>query len=150
MTDMTLDPGPAGLGRMRSGGSTALRWAIALLGGLVVFGAFVLANGANPLAVYGDTGPRPSTQSGQFQQILIRATPIMLAGLAVVIPARAGLVNVGGEGQLIIGASPRPAWRWPSTSGSTRGADHRDAPGGSGRRGRLGGDRGGACGSPSR
>ena len=27
----------------------------------------------------------------------------MLAGLAVAIPARAGLINVGGEGQLIIG-----------------------------------------------
>ena len=104
MTDMTLDPGPAGLGRMRSGGSTALRWAIALLGGLVVFGAFVLANGANPLAVYGDIWSSTLTQSGQFQQILIRATPFALAGLAVVIPARAGMVNVGGEGQLIIGA----------------------------------------------
>ena len=104
MTDMTLDPGPAGLGRMRSGGSTALRWAIALLGGLVVFGAFVLgANGANPLAVYGDIWSSTLTQSGQFQQILIRATPFALAGLAVVIPARAGMVNVG-EGQLIIGA----------------------------------------------
>jgi general nucleoside transport system permease protein len=104
MTDLTLDPGPAGLERLRSGGSTALRWAIALVGGLVVFAAFVLANGANPLAVYGDIWSSTLTQSGQFQQILIRATPFALAGLAVVIPARAGMVNVGGEGQLIIGA----------------------------------------------
>ena len=35
--------------------------------------------------------------------ILVRATPFILAGLAVAVPARAGLVNVGGEGQLIIG-----------------------------------------------
>lgn len=30
--------------------------------------------------------------------------PLILAALAVVIPARAGLVNVGGEGQLLLGA----------------------------------------------
>ena len=35
---------------------------------------------------------------------MLRAVPIALAALAVAVPARAGLVNVGGEGQLIIGA----------------------------------------------
>src|SRR5690606_25974840 len=35
--------------------------------------------------------------------ILIKASPILLAALAVTVPARAGLVNVGGEGQLVIG-----------------------------------------------
>jgi general nucleoside transport system permease protein len=34
---------------------------------------------------------------------LIRATPFLLTGLAVAVPARAGLVNIGGEGQLMIG-----------------------------------------------
>ena len=29
--------------------------------------------------------------------------PIILAALAVTVPARAGLINVGGEGQLVIG-----------------------------------------------
>lgn len=121
MTDLTLDPGTAGLGRLRDSGSTALRWAIALLGGLVVFGAFVLANGANPLGVYGDIWSSTLTQSGQFQQILIRATPFALAGLAVVIPARAGMVNVGGEGQLIIGAV--------ASAGVALALDDRVAPG---------------------
>ena len=88
----------------RRGGGTAVRWGIALLGGLIVFGAFVLANGANPFSVYGDIWSSTLTQGSQFQQILIRAAPLALAGLAVVIPARAGMVNVGGEGQLIIGA----------------------------------------------
>jgi simple sugar transport system permease protein len=36
--------------------------------------------------------------------VLVRATPFVLAGLAVAIPARAGMVNVGGEGQIVIGA----------------------------------------------
>jgi general nucleoside transport system permease protein len=34
---------------------------------------------------------------------LIRATPFVLTGLAVAVPARAGLVNIGGEGQLMLG-----------------------------------------------
>ena len=35
---------------------------------------------------------------------LTRATPLLLCGLAVAIPARVGLVNIGGEGQLHLGA----------------------------------------------
>ncbi len=39
------------------------------------------------------------------QDVLVRATPFILTGLAVAVPARAGLVNVGGEGQLFMGAA---------------------------------------------
>ena len=35
--------------------------------------------------------------------LLIRATPFVLTGLAVAVPARAGLVNIGGEGQFVAG-----------------------------------------------
>lgn len=38
------------------------------------------------------------------EQTLIRATPLILTGLAAALPARAGLINVGGEGQLMLGA----------------------------------------------
>ncbi len=34
---------------------------------------------------------------------LLRATPIVFTGLAVAVPARAGLVNIGGEGQFVMG-----------------------------------------------
>jgi simple sugar transport system permease protein len=89
---------------LRRGGATAARWGLALTGGLLVFGAFVLANGADPLAVYADIWTSTLMQQSQVQQIVLRAAPLVLAGLAVVVPARAGMVNVGGEGQLIIGA----------------------------------------------
>ncbi|WP_456846588.1 ABC transporter permease [Cellulomonas sp. P5_C6] len=105
--------------RLKSGGYTLLRWVGALIAGLVVFGAFVLANGADPIAVYADIWSSTLTQSGQFQQIILRAAPIALAGLAVVVPARAGLVNVGGEGQLIIGGIASAAvalWLTPIAS----------------------------------
>jgi ABC-type uncharacterized transport system permease subunit len=39
-----------------------------------------------------------------IEDTVIRATPFLLTGLAVAVPARAGLVNVGGEGQLLLGA----------------------------------------------
>jgi len=39
-----------------------------------------------------------------IEDTIIRATPFLLTGLAVAVPARAGLVNVGGEGQLLIGS----------------------------------------------
>jgi simple sugar transport system permease protein len=38
-----------------------------------------------------------------LSDVLIKATPIILAALAVAVPARAGLTNVGGEGQLLLG-----------------------------------------------
>jgi ABC-type uncharacterized transport system permease subunit len=34
---------------------------------------------------------------------LIRATPFLFTSLAVAVPARAGLVNIGGEGQFVVG-----------------------------------------------
>lgn len=39
------------------------------------------------------------------QDALVRAAPFILTGLAVAVPARAGLINVGGEGQLLMGAA---------------------------------------------
>lgn len=97
----------------------AARWGGALLAGLVVFGAFVAANGADPFAVLADVWTSTLTQPGQLQQVVMRAAPIALAGLAVVVPARAGLVNVGGEGQILVGgmaAAGAATWLTPFAS----------------------------------
>src|SRR5438105_4949815 len=40
---------------------------------------------------------------------LVRATPLILAGLAVAIAFRAGVFNIGAEGQLIVGAAAAAA-----------------------------------------
>ncbi|HEX3801860.1 MAG TPA: ABC transporter permease [Solirubrobacteraceae bacterium] len=71
---------------------------------LAVFGAIVATQHANPFSVYKDIVQSAFFESGSITQILLRSVPIVLAALAVSIPARAGLVNVGGEGQLIVGA----------------------------------------------
>ena len=53
-----------------------------------------------------------------FSATLVRATPLMLAGLAVALAFRAGVWNIGAEGQLLAGATaaigaialPVPGW----------------------------------------
>jgi general nucleoside transport system permease protein len=40
---------------------------------------------------------------------LVRATPLILAGLAIAIAFRAGVFNIGGEGQLLVGAAAAAA-----------------------------------------
>jgi general nucleoside transport system permease protein len=39
-----------------------------------------------------------------FSDVLVKAVPILFCALAVAIPGRLGLINIGGEGQLILGA----------------------------------------------
>jgi simple sugar transport system permease protein len=80
----------------------AARTVIAVGAALVVFGIFVAAKGANPLSVYRSLWASVFT-STSMTGTLVKASPLVLAALAVAVPARAGLVNVGGEGQLLIG-----------------------------------------------
>lgn len=71
---------------------------------LVIFGLVALSRGANPFGVFDAMLQSTVFNGGSIEQVLLRAVPISLAALAVAVPARAGLVNVGGEGQLIMGA----------------------------------------------
>jgi general nucleoside transport system permease protein len=64
----------------------------------------LISRGSDPVQVLSDAFRSTFTESASIQQILIKATPFALAALAVVVPARAGLVNVGGEGQVLVGA----------------------------------------------
>jgi ABC-type uncharacterized transport system permease subunit len=76
----------------------------AYVGSLAVFGLVAALNGANPFSVYHSMIHSTFADSGSIQQTFLRAIPIVLAALAVAVPARAGLVNVGGEGQIILGS----------------------------------------------
>jgi simple sugar transport system permease protein len=58
--------------------------------------AWILAVAAGLLVVLPGLGV-------SVQDTLIRATPFAFTGLAVAVPARAGLVNIGGEGQFTMG-----------------------------------------------
>lgn len=71
---------------------------------LAVFAAILLAAGKNPLQAYADTFRHTLASAYGFSELLVRMTPLLLAAVAVALPARLGLINVGGEGQLYMGA----------------------------------------------
>ncbi|PKQ25660.1 MAG: ABC transporter permease [Actinobacteria bacterium HGW-Actinobacteria-4] len=80
------------------------RWAAAIAGALLIFSILVSFKGANPIDVFGDMWTSTFSRSRSIGEIFIRMAPLALAALAVVVPARAGMINVGGEGQVIVGA----------------------------------------------
>lgn len=84
---------------------SAARILAAYLAALVIFGAFVSLRHINPFSMYHAIWTSTITNRYGFGQVLVKTAPFILAGLAVAIPARAGLVNIGGEGQLVIGAT---------------------------------------------
>ena len=84
--------------------STAARTALAALAAFVVFALLLIAQGSDPVAGYRAMWNSITRDSTAFGDVLVRTTPYLLAALAVIVPARAGLFNIGGEGQLVIGA----------------------------------------------
>ena len=75
----------------------------AILVGLLLFGVFCAAVGANPIAVYGSIWKAAFGNWRTFQNTLIRAAPLMLSSLCTALPARLGLVIIGNEGALVVG-----------------------------------------------
>src|SRR5437879_984083 len=71
---------------------------------LAGFALLLAAYGKNPLATYWDVLHGPFGSLRGFTEVLVIMIPLMFCALAVAIPARIGMVNVGGEGQLYIGA----------------------------------------------
>lgn len=98
--------GWTGLGsRMKAAGSTRL---MAAFGGAAAFLlaaiVFLLVIGLLLLATLAQMALYAFGDSYSFSESLVKATPILLCALAVILPARLGLITVGGEGQLYFGA----------------------------------------------
>ena len=77
---------------------------IAVLMGVVVGGVVIQAGGSDALEAYGVMFRSAFGSPDGWQSTLNQATPLILTGLAVALPARMGLWNIGGEGQLTVGA----------------------------------------------
>jgi ABC-type uncharacterized transport system permease subunit len=75
----------------------------ALLTSLLLFGGFVAAAGENPLDVYYEMYRGAFGTWFSFQNTLQRASPLLLTALCTALPARAGLIVIGGEGALVMG-----------------------------------------------
>ncbi len=79
---------------------------LAVLGAVVIGAALMLAAGHDPIAAYramlgGALGGRGFAG---LLATLARATPIVGMGLAAAVALRGGFLNLGGEGQLVLGA----------------------------------------------
>ena len=88
---------------MRAGAETAALTAAALLATLVLFGGFVALHGVDPLAVYATLFVGAFGTRFSLEDTLTQAAPLMLTALCTAIPARAGLLVIGGEGALVVG-----------------------------------------------
>jgi simple sugar transport system permease protein len=103
------EPTPATTRRLRAA-LASIEWSrfAVVVGAYIVclclFGAVVAIKHASPTGVYNSMLHDALLGDGSVVEVLTRAVAIGLAALAVSVPARAGLVNVGGEGQLIVGA----------------------------------------------
>lgn len=78
-----------------------------LLGTLFVLGvasAFALVAGTSPARFFTELLRGTLLSPYGIGQTLFKATPLIFTGLAVALPLRAGLFNIGAEGQLIVGA----------------------------------------------
>jgi simple sugar transport system permease protein len=77
--------------------------ALALCASMALFGVFLTLSGANPLAVFGSIYRGAFGSWFAWQNTLQLAAPLMLTALCTALPARLGLIVIGGEGALIIG-----------------------------------------------
>jgi simple sugar transport system permease protein len=71
---------------------------------MVLFGLFVALLGRNPLEVYELIYRGGFASAFAWQNTLSRAAPLMLTALCVALPAQAGLMVIGAEGAVALGA----------------------------------------------
>lgn len=105
--------------RFLESGLEALLPVAAVALALVIGAGMLLALGADPLAAYRALVEGAAGSVSGITQTLVKATPLLLVGLGIVIAFRGGVINIGGEGQLIVGALlataialylPLPGW----------------------------------------
>lgn len=74
----------------------------ALLTGLLLFALFLAVQGKSPAEYYSLVYKAGFGSAFSWQNTLVRTAPLLLAALCVALPARLGLVVIGGEGAIVI------------------------------------------------
>ena len=82
----------------------AARYSLILAIALVAYAAVLMLTGKNPITAYIDTFTFTLGSWYGFSEVIVRMIPLLLTATAVALPSRLGLINVGGEGQLYMGA----------------------------------------------
>ncbi|MBX3002141.1 MAG: ABC transporter permease [Caldilineaceae bacterium] len=93
--------------------------AVAVLAALLVGAILLLMLGVSPLRAYSSLISGALGNVSGITQTLTKATPLLLVGLGICIAFRGGVINIGGEGQLIVGALSGSAFalafpEWPA------------------------------------
>jgi simple sugar transport system permease protein len=78
---------------------------VSIAAALAVSAVLIVIAGASPLEAYGAMLQGAVGGIGSVATTLVRTTPLLLTGLAVALSFRAGIFNVGAEGQLYAGAA---------------------------------------------
>ncbi len=81
-----------------------VRYGLTVLLALVLFGVILLITGKDPITSYRDLFGATFGSTYGFSEVIVSMIPILLTALAVALPSRIGMINVGGEGQLYLGA----------------------------------------------
>jgi ABC-type uncharacterized transport system ATPase subunit/ABC-type uncharacterized transport system permease subunit len=87
-----------------SGWASVLTTIGAIALALVLVGALISIMGVSPLKAYSAMWRGAFGTRNGFGEVLVRTTPLLLAGLAIVVAFRCGIWNIGAEGQLYFGA----------------------------------------------
>lgn len=76
---------------------------LALAGGGILFAIFLLLQDKSPIQFFSLVWQAGFSSAFSWQNTLSRVSPLILAGLCVALPARLGLMVIGGEGALVFG-----------------------------------------------
>lgn len=83
--------------------STFCKVLAAIAAALTVGALLILVAGSNPIDAYYALFSESFFDYWGIANTLVKTSPMLLAGLAVILPYKAGLFNIGGEGQIYIG-----------------------------------------------
>ena len=126
--------------RLRATGEVVLLYVICLGGALTLAALLVVATGGSWTGVYQAMLDGSIWSPGRWGLTLAVSAPILLVGLGTIVSGRAGLVNIGQEGQLVMGAAFAALRRVEARRAGPAGA-RRDADRWCGQRRDLGRDR---------
>lgn len=77
---------------------------LATLAALAVGAVMLILLRANPIEAYSALLDGAFGSQNALADTLVKATPLLLVGLGICIAFRGGVINIGGEGQLVVGA----------------------------------------------
>ena len=76
----------------------------ALAGALLIGAIFLVLAKSDPLKAYEVMFKGPISDKFGITETLVRAVPLLLVGLGIIISFRSGIINIGAEGQILAGA----------------------------------------------